>query len=276
MWWKSYKSRINKKVLFEILDDSFNNEEKLVVETKAEQKTILLELQKHIESRNIEKKRTWNDRFYILENSLSVTGQIIGRTVLEHYNIRDNFIMRNYLIVQIKESTHTKQQLYMAIFFKDEILNIEFPIHKYGFNDEKLEQLTVRFDKYQTTKQDIIQFIDTLVSKQKELEQEQKNTKLKKQKVTVLKSKTIISKVKEIMKEKKMVYRFEEKRDKIILIVKLKKSKVIEITITYKKFQSALQNLSELIDKLVELYEHGIEVKHKQTNNIDYYDWIKN
>ncbi len=276
MWWQSYKSHINKKVFFEILDNSFNNKNELVVETKKKQRAILLELQKDIESYNIKDRSYWDNRFFILKDSLSFEARVTGKKVLEYYNILDDFIMRDYLFVKIQASSHTKQELYMVVFFKDKILNVQFPIHKYGLKTEKLEQLIVRFDKYKSTKQDIIQFIDALMIEQKDLEQEAKNTKLKKKKITVLKSKTIIAKVKEIMKEKDMVYRFEEKSNKIILIIKMKKSKVIEITITYKKFQTTLQNLSELIDNLVELYEQGIEVKHKQTNSTNYYDWIKN
>ncbi len=276
MSWEHYKSHINKKVFFEILDNSFNNKKELVIETYQKQRATLLELQRHIASFSPKETNYWNYKFQILTNSLSNDRNITGRAVLEYYRIFDDYTMQNYLIARTQASSHTQQELYMVVFFKDNILNIEFPIHKYAYNGKKLEDVIVRFDKYKTTKHEIVQFVDALMAKQKELEHEMENTKLKKQKVTILKSKTIIAKVKAIMKEKDMMYRFEEKHNKIILIIKLSQSQVIEITITYKKFQTTLQNLSELVDKLVELYEQGIEVKHKQTNKTNHYTWIDN
>ena len=279
MSWRDYTSHINKKVFFEILDNSFKSQKTLVLETTELQRSTLLELQKHIESFSPENANSWNCRFDILKDSLSGNrnySYIAGKTVLEYYCILDKFTMMDYLIVKIKASSHTRQELYMVIFFKDDILNIEFPIHKHAYNDKKLEELIIRFDKYQTTKDDIIEFINYLMEKQKELEEQAEGKKLKIKKVATLKGKTIIAKVKEIMKEKNMTYRFEEKRNKIILIIKLSQSQVTEIAITYKKFRNTLQKLSELIDQLVELYEQGIEVKHKQTNNTNYYTWINN
>ncbi len=279
MSWKDYKSRINRKVFFKLLDNSFNDKKELFVETEKEQKEILLELRKHIKSCSPEKANSWDYRFSILTESLSERsrrrGSVTGRVILEYYSIYDDFTMRNYLIVETEASSHTRQELYMVIFFKDKILNIEFPIYEYEYSDKKLEELTVRFDKYKTTKNEVIKFIDDLMKKQKELEIEAKNKEIKKEKITVLKSKTIKAKVKEIMKDKNMVYRFEEKRNKIILIIKQSQSQVTEITITYKKFQNTLKNLSSFLDKLIELYEQDISVKHRQTNSINYYKWIE-
>ncbi len=60
----------------------------------------------------------------------------------------------------------------------------------------------------------------------------------------------------------------------MILILKFTKSQITEISIPYKNFQNTLQRLSELVDHIAELFEEGIEVKHKQTNRTSYYTWI--
>ncbi len=280
MGWRddTYKSYINKKVFFDILDDSFNDTKKDIVESNKEQKKILLKLRKHIERLSPKNSDYWSERFRFLKDSLGDKGKhcshVSGEYILQHYNIFNSDIMDNYLFIKTITSSHTRQSFYMVIFFKNNELNIEFPVYGYIYNKDKFEDKIVRFDKYQTTKDEIIKFVDALMKKQKELEGEAKGKVIKQEKVKALKSKTIISKIKDIMKEKDMTYKFEEKRLKIILTIKLSKSQVVEISITYKKFQSTLQRLSDLIDQLVELYEQGIEVKHKQTHTGSYRSWI--
>lgn len=276
---KDYTSYINRKIFCEILDNSFNEGEKDIIEVKEEQNNILLELRKYMQSFTPKDTYSWYHRFEILKDSLAGNknhSYIDGKTVLRHYNIENDLIMKNYLVVKINTSSHTRQKFYMVIFFRENTLNIEIPIHKeeYYNDDKKLEEIIVRFDKYQTTKEDIIKFIDALMDKQKELEEKQENKDLKKKKITALKSKTIVAMVKEIMKEKNMTYRFEEGSRKTILILKLAKSQSIEISITHKNIQDTLQKLSGFIDQLVELYRHGVVLKHKQIHKSDSYNWI--
>ncbi len=282
MGWRDneYTSHINKKVFFEILDKSFQSDKVYEELDKSKQDDILDEIKNHIKSFNPDERNSWNERFDILKKSLGDKGRycshVTGETVLQYYNIKNAYVMKDYIFVQIKGSSHTQQELFMVIFFKDNILNIELPVYKYPYKNEALEEVTVRFDKHQTTKKEIFNFVDALMARQKEFENKVTGIKLKKTKVTGLKSRTIVSKIKEIMKEKKMTYCFDEKPNKIILIIKLSKSQLIEIAITFNKFHNALERLSELIDHLIELNEQGIEVKHKRTNKINSFRWIKN
>lgn len=178
--------------------------------------------------------------------------------------------------IRIIESPYTRQILLLNIFYDEQD---RFKVEVITYSKNHYDSVESEFDynfaayiiesmTYFSSYEKVISFIDSVTEMQNKLEEGKKQQVIKKNRINLLKEKTIAAKIKEIVNEKKLVYRTESKKNHMLLIIKLSRSKTIEIKIRFSKFQTTLQKLSSLIDSLIELHEQGIEVRHKNSQNI--------
>ncbi len=279
MRWRD-SSNISADELQNIAIKSFSDEKKIIVEN---QEQIIQRIDKYIQSKEDTIVRSIPD--YLNKNYDSSSGNYYthrnSKDFYNYFSVINKKDALSKLIVTVKGTAHSRRSFMFLIYFDfDNYLKVDtifYDRYKYSdsYNNAEYEFGKIITDKssYFSDEKNILAFINLIYITHNELEQKKDSKSIKKKKIKKLTSKSIKAKINEIMDSKTFLYNMKDSSHYVLLTIKINKSNCIEIKVTFKKFQSTLQKLSELIDDLYNLYEQGIEVKHRRSSNLNNQSW---